>query len=158
MHEALYGASQPQSNPESSIQSATPPAPRRYIALSLNDCISDAVMSYAIGACRRMQAGLLFLTTDAERVRLLLQPYLPALQGIECVSEELANNSVATLLHALHLRPGVLFAVAGAADDPMRRLTRQRRGQPQAPVPIVLVSNRGASTRNGNHLRQRSLA
>ncbi|OGT90198.1 MAG: hypothetical protein A2514_10755 [Gammaproteobacteria bacterium RIFOXYD12_FULL_61_37] len=130
MYEALY--------PDDLSAIGPAVAPRRLIALGVGETLPGPVMNYAIGACRRMQAGLLFLTADAMRVRELLAEYLPELQGIECLTEELTGTSASAVLHALNLRGGVLFAVTGTDDDPLRVLLRAKRGQ-RSPVPIVLV-------------------
>jgi len=113
-------------------------APRRLIALGVGETLPGPLMTYAIGACRRMQAGLLFLSTAPLRVRELLRDYLPELQGIECRTEELTGTSAGALLQALNRHGGVLFAVTGADDDPLRALLRGKGGH-RSPVPIVMV-------------------
>lgn len=117
----------------------TPAASRKWIALGVGDTLPPHVMAYVIGACRRMQADLLLMSTDAMQVRSLLADYLDDLRGIVCQTEELASASAAHVVQALELHRGVLFAVSGADDDPMRPLLRARRGA-RAPVPVVLVS------------------
>ena len=145
MHEALF--------PDDLSPIGPAVAPRRLIALGVGETLPGPVMNYAIGACRRMQAGLLFLTTDALRVRDQLVDYLPELRGIECLTEELTGTSASDVLHALNLRGGVLFAVTGADDDPLRVLLRAKRGQ-RSPVPIVMVGpkppRQAAAVRRGS--------
>lgn len=125
-------------------QAATPPlaAPsRKWIALGVGDSLPAPVMTYVIGACQRMQAGLLLFSDDARRVRTLLADYLPALRGIECMTEELEGNTAAAVLRAMNLHRGLLFAVSGTKDDPLRPFLRGRRAA-RTPVPIVLVSEK----------------
>jgi len=118
----------------------TAPAPsRKWIALGVGDTLPPHVMAYVIGACRRMQADLLLISADATQVRTLLADYLPELRGIVCQTEELAS-----VAQALDRHRGVLFAVSGADNDPLRPLLRARRGV-RSPVPVVLVSPKAAS-------------
>jgi len=131
-HAALF------SNDAHPVPTSTTPS-RKWIALGVGDTLPLHVMSYVIGACRRMRADLLLLSVDAMRVRHLLTEYLPDLHGIECRTEELPSTSAAAVLHALDLHHGVLFAVSGADNDPLRPLLRARRGL-RSPVPVVLVS------------------
>ncbi len=121
----------------------TPAASHKWIALGVGDTLPPHVMAYVIGACRRMQADLLLLSTDAMQVRSLLADYLDDLRGIVCQTEELAGASASHVVQALELHRGVLFAVSGADDDPLRPLLRARRGA-RAPVPLVLVSPKPA--------------
>ncbi|MBI5330440.1 MAG: hypothetical protein HZB71_07495 [Betaproteobacteria bacterium] len=115
--------------------------PQRWIALGVGDALSAPVMRYVIGACRRMQAGLLLLSVDALRVRTLLTDYLPALQGIECRTEELSGSAPSAVQQALHLHRGVLFAVTGEENNPLRSLLSGRRAA-RPPVPVVVVSEK----------------
>lgn len=115
-----------------------PGAASRWIALDVGETLSAPVLAYVIGACRRMQAGLLLLSVDALHVRELLAEHLAELRGIECRTEELSNASSTAVLRALNLHRGVLFAVTGAEDSLLRPLLRKRL----APVPIVMVSAR----------------
>lgn len=110
---------------------------REWIALGVGDTLPAPVMSYVIGVCRRMQADLLLICVDATRIRALLAEYQPDLHGIECRIETLA--STAAVLRVLNLHAGLLFAVSGAENDPLRPLLRARRGM-RSPVPVVLVS------------------
>ena len=112
---------------------------RKWIALGVGDTLSEPVMAYVIGACRRMQANLLLISVDAMQARTLLAAYLPELDGIECQTEELTSASTTAVLGALNLHSGLLFAVSGAENDPLRPLLRARRGL-RSPVPVVLVS------------------
>ncbi|MDD5391133.1 MAG: hypothetical protein PHD37_17490 [Gallionellaceae bacterium] len=119
---------------------------RKWIALGVGDSLPAPVMSYVIGACRRMRADLLLLSVDTTRVRALLEAYLPDLEGVDCQSEELASASTASVLRALNLHRGLLFAVSGTDDDPLRPLLRNRRGS-RTPVPVVLVSEKSPAER-----------
>lgn len=141
-HAALFPATPLSSQPATSAPGPVPtamPAPHQWIALGVGDDLPPHVMSYVIAACRRMQADLLLISVDALRVRQLLAAYLPDLQGIECRTEELASTSAAAVARALDLHRGVLFAVSGTDNDPLRALLRARRGT-RSPVPVVLVS------------------
>ena len=141
---------------------ATPPntpsaaASRKWIVLGVGNTLPAHVMSYVIGACRRMQADLLLLSSDAMQVRTLLADYLPELQGIECQTEELANASTTTVLNALNLHRGLLFAVSSSDGDPLRPLLRARRGL-RSPVPVVLVTPKatGMPAASGVRVAQR---
>jgi hypothetical protein len=136
MHAALFP---PQPDNELSAVPAHPATTQKWIALGVGDTLPPHVMVYVIGACRRMRANLLLISLDAMRVRALLADYLPDLQGITCVTEELASASAAAVLQALNLHHSVLFAVSGAENDPLRPLLRARRNR-RSPVPIVLVT------------------
>lgn len=118
-------------------------ATRKWIALGVGDSLPSHVMAYVIGACRRMQANLLLLSRDAMQVRALLAEYLPELKGIHCETEELGNSSSAKVVDALNLHHGLLFAVSGAENDPLRPLLKPRRGL-RSPVPVVLVTPKPA--------------
>jgi len=138
--------------PEVSTPEPMPSLPRKWIALGVGDTLPPHVMSYVIGACRRMRADLLLLSVDAMRVRSLLADYLPDLHGIECQTEELSSTAAAAVLHALNLHRGVLFAVSRANDDPLRPLLRARRGL-RSPVPMVLVSPKSPNLQAASHMR-----
>lgn len=144
MHAALFPESQaPEAMPSSLSPSLSPshtPA-RKWIVLGVGRTLPAHVLAYVLGACRRMEAGLLLISTDAMQVRELLAPHLPALQGIACQTEELAGSSTAGVAQALDRLSGVLFAVSGSEDDPLRPLLRSRRGA-RSPVPVVLVSQK----------------
>jgi len=137
-----YAALIPDDAPPDRI--SAPTASRKWIALGVGDSLPPHVMSYVIGACRRMQADLLLLSTDAMRVRTLLADYLPDLHNIGCQTEELASASAASVVQVLDRHRGVLFAVSGADNDPVHPLLRARRG-PRSPVPVVLVSPKAAT-------------
>lgn len=127
--------------PETATGPATPAAARKWIALGVGRSLPPHVMAYVIGACRRMGADLLLVSRDGMAARELLAPYLPDLAGIACLGEELAYPGGAAALLDRHR--GLLFAVAGADDDPLRPLLRPRRGA-RSPVPVVLVSPKPA--------------
>jgi hypothetical protein len=140
-----YAALFPADASDAPAAPANPPAAsRKWIALGVGDTLPPHVMAYVIGACRRMRADLLLISTDAMRVRSLLADYLADLRGIVCQTEELAGASSASVVQALDLHRGVLFAVSGADNDPLRPLLRARRGA-RSPVPVVLVSPKPAS-------------
>lgn len=134
----------------SAAQAPTPAPgqPRRLIALGVGASLPAAVMDYVTGVCRRMQADLLLLTTDATGLRALLAEHLPALQGIACEAEELGAANRRAVLKVLERRSGVLFAVSGSPDDPVHCLVEGRRGllARETPVPVVVV-NRHETTR-----------
>lgn len=139
---AQYEALNPPTEPNMTPTAGTGSHPaRKQIALGVGDSLPAAVMGYAIGACHRMQADLLFLSTDAMQVRELLVPYLPQLKGIGCLTEELADGSAAALLQALKRHRSVIFAVSGAEGDPLRPLLRSK-GRWRSPVPIVVVGKK----------------
>lgn len=127
----------------SEAQPVTPPAApsSKWIALGVGDTLPAPVMAYVIGACQRMQANLLLIGDDAMRVRALLAEHLPNLRGIDCKTEEVASASTASVLRAMNLYRGLIFAVSGSEDDPLRPFLRTRRA-PRTPVPVVLVSEK----------------
>lgn len=129
-------------------QASTPACPtptassRRLIALGVGEFLAPAVMTYAIGACHRMNAELLFLTLNATRLREQITPYRDELGTIGCEAEELPDTARRTLLGVLAKRSNVLFAVSGGQDDPVSVLVRGKRGllDGRTPVPVVVVS------------------
>jgi len=138
-----FAALFPDDAPPERVNAPASPS-HKWIALGVGDTLPPHVMAYVVGACRRMQADLLLLSADAMQVRALLADYLPELNGIVCQTEELASASSASVVQALDLHRGVLFAVSGADNDPLRPLLRARRGV-RSPVPVVLVSPKAAS-------------
>ena len=132
---------------QTSEEMARPVVVQKWIALGVGKTLPAPVMTYVLGACRRMQTGLLLLTRDALQTRTLLAAYLPELRGIDCFTEELASASPAALVQTLNLHRGVLFAVCcGSDDDPLAPLLRSRR-RLRSPVPVVVVSQKaGAGT------------
>lgn len=120
--------------------------PHKLVALGVGSTLPAAVVDYVVGVCRRMQADLLMLTTDATRLRSLLAEHLPALEGIHCQAEELGSNNRRGVVKVLERRSGVIFAVSGAPDDPIRSLVDGRRGllARATPVPVVVVGEREA--------------
>lgn len=123
-------------------------SPHRLVALGVGRTLPTEVMDYVIGVCRRMQANLLLLSTDPEGLRHLLAPHLPALQGISCEAEPLDGASRRTVMAVLARRSGVLFAVSGTTDDPVRCLVDGKRGllSRDTPVPVVVVGAAAART------------
>ena len=120
-----------------------PQTSQKWIALGVGATLPTHVMVYVIGACRRMQANLLLVSRDPMQVCELLADYLPELDGIYCETEALTKDGTASVITALNLHHGLLFAISGTEDDPLRPLLRARRGQ-RSPVPIVLVTRKTA--------------
>lgn len=121
---------------------------QKWIALGVGTTLPAHVMVYVIGACHRMQANLLLISRDAMQVRELLADYLPKLDGIHCETEVVSKDGAASAISALNLHHGLLFAISGTEDDPLRPLLRPRRG-PRSPVPIVLVTRKTAEKQAG---------
>jgi len=140
-HREKYAAPFPARAEPEPVPAATS---HKWIALGVGDTLSEPVMAYVIGACRRMQANLLLLSVDAMQARTQLEAYLPDLDGIECQTEELADTTTAAVLTALNLHSGLLFAVSGSENDPLHPLLRARRSL-RSPVPVVLVSPKSAN-------------
>lgn len=140
-HREKYAALSP-----SDVQLVTPSlaSSSKWIALGVGGSLPAPVMSYVISACQRMQANLLLIGDDGLRVRTLLAEYLLNLRGIDCMTEEVASDSTAAVIRAMNLYRGLLFAVSGTEDDPLRPFLRARRA-PRTPVPIVLVSEKTPS-------------
>lgn len=136
MHEALYG------KPAATAEPAAAPRSHRMIALGVGDHLPPSVMTYVIGACRRMGADLLLIAQDAMAVRYMLDPYLPELAGIRCETAELPGRTRGAVLQVLSRRSEILFAVSGTPDDPVASLVSGRRGllAGKSPVPVVVVS------------------
>ncbi len=143
MHAALNPNQVPVPNPQTS---------QKWIALGIGTTLPAHVMVYVIGACRRMQANLLLVSRDPMQVRELLVEHLPELDGIYCETEALTKDGAASVITALNLHHGLLFAVSGTEDDPLRPLLRARRG-PRSPVPIVLVTRKTAEKPAQKHQR-----
>lgn len=132
-------------NPSPTLPAPTPAGqPRKLIALGVGEALPAAVVDYVAGVCRRMGADLLILTTDASRLRGLVAEHLPTLRGIAIEAEELGAASRRAVLAALERRSGLLFAVSGGPDDPVRCLVEGRRGllARNTPVPVVVVGER----------------
>lgn len=147
-HAALF----PEHTPNAVAPNPAHGMTRQWIALGVGDSLPAHVMAYVIGACRRMQANLLLISRDALQVRALLNEYLPDLQGITCQTEALSSSASASVVAALNLHSGLLFAVSSAEHDPLRPLLRPRRG-PRSPVPIVLVTPKPAVARTPGRLK-----
>lgn len=136
---AKYAALNPKQASPALPANAHPP--RKAIALGVGASLPEEVMAYISGACRRMQADLLLIAEDADRVRALLAPYLDDLRGIQCQTEELPGATRRAVANVLRQRSNILFAVTGTADDPVRSLLRGRRGllEAKTAVPVVMV-------------------
>jgi len=136
---AKYAALNPGREDDTAPPEAAPG--RKLIALGVGASLPAEVMTYVSGACRRMQADLLLISEDADRVRTLLAPYLDDLRGIQCQTEELPGASRRAVVNVLRQRSSILFAVTGSADDPVHALLRGRRGlfEAKTPVPVVMV-------------------
>lgn len=122
---------------------------RKLIALGVGACLPAEVMTYIVGACRRMQADLLLIAEDAAQVRDLIAPYLDDLRGIHCLTEAVPGASRRDVVRILQQRSNILFAVTGAADDPVRALLRAKRGllDSKTPVPVVMVGKDPVKTK-----------
>jgi hypothetical protein len=125
----------------------------RWIALGIGEYLPPAMMAYAIGACRRMDANLLLIAHAPATVRVLLDPYRTDLSGIRCETETVAGRS--DVLNVLSRRSGVLFAVSGTADNPVASLIGGRRGllSGKSPVPVVVVSEEPRATATASRPR-----
>lgn len=119
-------------------------SPRAWIALGVGAHLPGHLLEYTVGACRRMQAGLLLLALDERAARALLIPHRALLDGIACRALQLENVAADSVIRALEAQRGVLFAVAGEGDDPLRPLLRARN-RPRIPVPLVRVSRKDAA-------------
>lgn len=132
-------------NTSPTVRTHTPTGqPRKLVALGVGTALPAAVVDYVAGVCLRMQADLLLLSTDANRLRELLAEHLPALKGIACETMELGAANRRSVMSVLERRTGVLFAVSGGPDDPVRSLVDNRRGllARNTPVPVVVVGAR----------------
>ena len=121
---------------------------QRMIALGVGQYLPPAVMSYALGACRRMNAGLLLVSADATAAGYLISPYLGELADVRCETAQLSAPTRGAVLQLLSRRSDVLFAVTGTPDDPVAALADGRRGllSGKSPVPVVIVGNEPKST------------
>lgn len=128
----------------------TPPAPgRRLIALGIGTSLPLAVLEYAASVCRRLQADLLLLSTDPQRLHPLLEAHRDLLAGIACEAEELPRVNRRSVARILERRSRVLFAITGTPDDPVRCLVQGKGGlfAGESPVPVVVVGDHPASPR-----------
>lgn len=122
----------------------TPPAPgRRLIALGIGASLPLAVLEYAASVCRRLQADLLLLCTDPQRLHALISAHQPLLAGIACEAEELPRVNRRNVARVLERRSRVLFAISGTPDDPVRCLVPGKSGLfgGESPVPVVVVGD-----------------
>ena len=128
---------------------APAPAPlgqgRRLIALGVGSNLPTPVLKYAARACHRLQADLLFLTTDPLGLHEQLSLHRTLLEGIVRGAEGLSAVNRRTVLRALARHSRLLFAISGTPDDPVRCLVAGKRSlfAGPSPVPVVLVGNPG---------------
>ena len=122
----------------------TPPAPgRRLIALGIGASLPLAVLEYAASVCRRLQADLLLLCADPERLHPLISAHQQLLAGIACEAEGLPRVNRRSVARILERRSRVLFAISGTPDDPVRCLVPGKGGLfgGESPVPVVVVGD-----------------
>ncbi len=127
-----------------------PPAPgRRLIALGIGASLPLAVLEYAASVCRRLQADLLLLCADAQRLHPLISAHQQLLAGISCEAEDLPRVNRRSVARVLERRSRVLFAISGTPDDPVRCLVPGKGGLfgGESPVPVVVVGEHQEPTR-----------
>ena len=129
---------------------APAPAPllgqgRRLIALGVGSSLPTPVLNYAARACHRLQADLLFLTTDPLGLHEQLSLHRTLLEGIVRGAEGLSAVNRRAVLRALARHSRLLFAISGTPDDPVRCLVAGKRTlfAGHSPVPVVMVGKHG---------------
>ena len=120
--------------------------PNRQVALGLGDRLSAAAVDYALGLCRRMEAGLALLNGDTpDRARSVLAPHLGRLEhsGVDWRLVSLSGDGPAELERYIHDNPQVLLMVSSSSDDMLQRLVvrgqRRHRGK-GLQVPLVVLA------------------
>ena len=118
---------------------------RRLIALGVGSSLPTPVVKYAARACHRLQADLLFLTTDPLGLHEQLSLHRTLLEGIVRGAESLSAVNRRAVLQALARHSRLLFAISGTPDDPVRCLVAGKRGlfAGPSPVPVVMIGNLG---------------
>ncbi len=126
-----------------SVAPTCPTPGRRLIALGVGATLPAPVLGYAASVCRRLQADLLFLTTDPLGLYELLAAHRTLLKGLVPEAEELSAVNRRAVLRVLERRSRVLFAITGTPDDPVRCLVQGKRTlfMAHSPVPVVMVSD-----------------
>lgn len=119
-------------------------AQHRSVVLGVGDALPLSALDYAVGACARLDAGLILLCADAARTSRLLEAHLPRLtaSGVPSRIVALGEASAEAVADFIQNDSGVLFAVT-AGDDPIATLA-QRSGKgahKSPPAPIVMVSD-----------------
>lgn len=120
--------------------------PDRQVALGVGERLSAAAVDYAIGLCRRMEAGLALLNGDTpERARSILAPHLRRLEssGVAWIVVSLPGEGPDGLERYIHDNPQVLLMVSSSSDDMLQRLAargqRKCRGK-GLQVPLVVLA------------------
>ena len=120
--------------------------PNRQVALGIGDWISGAAVDYAIGLCRRMEAGLALLVGETpDRARAVLAPHLRRLEasGVAWNLVSLPGEGPADLERYIHDNPQVLLMVSSSSDDMLQRLVTRgprRRRAKGLQVPLVVLA------------------
>jgi hypothetical protein len=136
----------PGDKPPSAVTRAAAIRPNRQVALGLGERLSATAVDYAIGLCRRMEAGLALISGDApDRARSMLGPHVHRLEGsgIAWNVVSLASDAPADLERYIHDNPQVLLMVSSSSDDMLQRLVErgQRRHRAKGlQVPLVVLA------------------
>ena len=130
----------------SAVTRAASIRPNRQVALGMGDRLSGAAVDYVIGLCRRMEAGLAFVSGEApDRTQSKLAPHLGRLKGSGLVWSvvSLPGDGPADLERYIHDNPQVLLMVSSSSDDMLQRLVArgQRRNRTKGlQVPLVVLA------------------
>ena len=120
--------------------------PNRQVALELGERLSAAAVDYALGLCRRMEAGLALLTGDTnDRARSVVAPHVRRLEGsgVAWSVVSLAGTGRGDLESYIHDNPQVLLMVSSSTDDMLQRLVgpgQRRRRTRGLQVPLVVLA------------------
>jgi hypothetical protein len=109
---------------------------RKQVALWLNDMPTQAVLSYALSSCQRMDMDLLILHAGKLRAQALLAAHGDAFEAAEVPVDIKAIKGAgqATLFDYIERHPRIAFLVMG---DPSQAMTDQTA---MPPVPLVVVT------------------
>ena len=131
----------------SAVTRAAALRPNRQVALACDGRLSDAMLDYVIGLCRRLEAGLALLGDRAtETTARLAARYAGHLAqaGVEWRVVPLEGNGPDQLARYIRDNPQVVLIVSSDGDAPVQAIVgrgrRSRLGQNLA-VPLVVLAH-----------------
>ena len=115
----------------------------REVAFACGDRVSEPVIDYVVGLCRRLEAGLALLSDKTpEQAGLILAPHAARLDsaGVSWRIAAVTDASPNRLTHFVRNNPQVVLIVSGDSEDPLQSLLgRGRRAHPPRDLPVPLV-------------------
>lgn len=129
---------------------------RKQVALWLNEMPTQAVLSYALSSCQRMDMDLLILHAGKLRAQALLATHGEAFEAAEVPVDikALEGAGQATLFDYIERHPRIAFLVMG---DPSQAMTEQT-AMPPVPLVVVTSAQAEAQTESGLQLGQAAAA